>query len=62
MSTSKQCTYITHDHSKPEDHMGSGFITCNIGYPLKSWEWEEVKEGKTSGVTDNKERYTGTLR
>lgn len=41
MYTSKQCIYKTYYHSKSEDHMGIGFITCNLSYPLKSWELEE---------------------
>lgn len=32
--TNKQCTYMTYDHQQPEDHMGDGFVTRNMGDPL----------------------------
>lgn len=32
---SKRCIYTKYYHSKPEDHMDGGFITYNMGSPLK---------------------------
>lgn len=50
MYTSIEYVYLTHYHSNLEDHMGSGFITCTIGYPLKICEWEGGSdEGKVQG-------------
>lgn len=34
--------------------MGSGFITCSIGYPLESWKRGRVGGTKTLGVSNNK--------
>lgn len=33
------CTHIIHHYFRPESHIGSELITCNMGCPLKSREW-----------------------
>lgn len=38
MEIPKQYTYITYYDPNFDDNLDSGFITCIIGYPLKSWE------------------------
>lgn len=43
MFTFKQCTNITYHNFGPENHTGSGFITCDMGNPLKSSWWGESK-------------------
>lgn len=34
---SKECTYITQYHFRPDNLRSSGLITCNMSYLLKSW-------------------------
>lgn len=38
MFPSKECTDITYRHLRTENDIGSGYITCSMDYPLKSWE------------------------
>lgn len=33
MYVSKQCTYMTHYDTKPEDNLSTGFITCVMDFP-----------------------------
>lgn len=54
MFMSKQCTYTKHYYFKPEDHLGSGFITCKS---IKNCEGR-MEGRKTSEVTDSKGRKT----
>lgn len=54
MYMSKHCTYVKHNHSKPEDHTSSRIVICHIGYPLKNCAG--VKDGKEEGGTYNKGR------
>lgn len=52
MFTLKECTHITRHDFRPENHMDSGLLTCNMGHLLK------VGSGETMGgcKTDKKVR------
>lgn len=59
MYTSEQCIYLTYYDPKLVDNLSSGFVTYIMGYSSKS-RGEGEGRGKTSGITDDKDRNTGT--
>lgn len=48
MFTYKEGTYIVYHHFRPENHMGSGLLTCDMVYPSKVGSVRRVGGWKTT--------------
>lgn len=60
MLTLRQGTDITHHHFRTENHIGSEFITCNMGHSSKSSGQGQDKGMRRLRGTDSKVWDTGT--